>query len=685
MARNRGLPKVKVIPEYTEFKGGLDLKTPPMKISPGALIAGMNYTSGTDGGYERVDGYEGFSGQPSPSDATYYRCPCTFTAGGPSAGDTITGVDSAETAVVISVFTAYINVTKLSGTLNSDEIFTVGGVANGTFTAAQLEKGETSALLNANALNLAADVYRDDIDSPVGSGAGRGLALLDGILYAFRDNAAGTAGLIYKQTAAGWVAVTPGNEVSFGSGTGLIAEGDTITGATSNATAVVARVVLESGAWGVDAAGRLIIGAVTGGPFQNPENLTVSGVEAATTSLVTAITLAAGGRYETVVYNFTGSTDTKRIYGCDGKNRGFEFDGTVYVPIDTGMVTDTPEYVSAYKYQLFFSFKGSSQNSGPGTPYEWSAVIGAAEIALGDDISGYARRPKALLINSRDSTNQLLGSTVSDFELDDVSDDTGAIPRTVQILGSPFWLDDRGIVKLSAVQEYGNFDASVLSRKIQARIDAMQGVAVASSVYRTKSQYRVYGSDGTGICMTVSPGRYGLKYQFTQFLYPVNVACAISGEDSTGKDVVFFADDAGRVYQADKGSSFDGADIEAYIFLPFNNSKMPTVLKTYRKAIIEMSSTGYSSIRYNPILSYGSSDIQAHRSVTLPAQLGGGLWGLADWSEFFWDADVVPNPSFTIEGDGINLSLTMYSKSDIDCGHKIDGVTVHFTPRRLVR
>jgi len=685
MAKRRGLPQVKVIPEYTEFKGGLDLETPPMKLPPGALITGMNYTAGTDGGYERIDGYERFSGQPSPSDATYYYCPCTFTAGGPSAGDTITGVDSAETAVVISVFAAYINVTKLSGDFNADEVFTVGGIANGTFTAAQSEKGETSPLLNANALNLAADAYRSDISKPAGSGAGRGLALLAGVLYAFRDNAAGTAGLIYKQTAAGWVAVTPGNEVSFGAGTGLISEGDTITGAVSGAKAVVARVVLESGAWGTDAAGRLIIGAVTGGPFQNPENLTVSGVEAATTSLVTAIVILPGGRYETVVYNFTGSTSTRRIYGADGKNRGFEFDGTVYVPIATGMTTDTPEYVSAYKYQLFFSFKGSNQNSGPGYPYEWSPVVGAAEIGVGDDITGYARRPKALLINSRDTTNQLLGSDVSDFELDDVSDDTGAIPRTIQILGRPYWLDDRGIVELLAVQEYGNFNASILSRKIQVRINAMRVVVVASAVYRTKSQYRLYGSDGTGICMTVSSGQYGLTYQFTQFLYPLNVACTISGEDSTGKDVVFFADDAGMVYQADKGSSFDGEDIEAYLFLPFNNSKMPTSLKTYRKAIIEMTSDGYSSIRYIPIFSYGNSDIQAHLQNTIPTYQGGGLWGFVDWSEFFWDSDVVPNPSFTIAGDGINMSLTMYSKSDIDLGHKLDGVTVHFTPRRLVR
>ena len=671
--------------EYTKFMGGLDLESPPISIKPGALIAGMNYVAGAEGGYERIDGYERFDGQASPSDATYYRCPCTFTAGGPAVGDTVTGADSGKTAEVIVVGATYICVTKLSGDFNDDEVYTVAAVAKGTFNAAQVEKGETTALLHATALNLAADAYRSDITEPAGSGPARGLVMLNGVLYAFVNNAAGTFGAIFKSSAAGWVNVPLLNEVSFGSGTGLIVEGDTITGATSNATAVVSRVVLESGAWGANAVGRLIIGAVTGGPFQNPENLTVTGVEAATTSLVTAITITKDGKYDLIVYNFTGSTATKRIYGCNGKNRGFEFDGTVYVPIDTGMTADTPEHVTAYKEHLIFSFKGSSQNSGIGTPYVWTAVLGAAELAIGDDVTGYARQAKGLIIYSRNSTHQLTGSSVADFVLDDVSPETGAIPWTIDTVGKTYCLDDRGMIEVSRTQEYGNFNLATISGKIQARIDAMRAVAVATSVYRAKDQYRVYGSNGTGICVTVSQGTYGPIYQFTQFVYPNYVACVWSGEDSNGKDVVFFGDDAGMVYQADKGSSFDGADIEAYIFLSFNNSKSPSVLKTYRKATIEMTVMAYTSLRYNPVFSSGDSTISAHIAKTVESQLGGGFWGLVDWSEFFWDADIVPSASIPINGDGINMSLTIYGKSQIDLGHKLDGIIVHYTPRRLIR
>lgn len=678
------LPNVPVKTDYVRLKGGLDLETPALSMDPGSLIAGMNYMAGTEGGYYRIDGYERYSGKTSPSDGTYYYAAYTLTAGGPEVGDTITGDDSGSTGQVITVGTGYINYTLQSAAFNDDEVFTVAAVAKGTFTAGQVEKGETTPLLHVTALNATADVYRALIAKPTGSGAVRGVVMLAGVLYCFVDNAGGTAGLIYKATASGWSAVTPGNEISFNTGTGLIAEGDTVEGGTSGATAVVARVVLESGTWGTDAAGRLIIGTVTSGPFE-AENLEVTGVEAVATGAESAITISDGGHYEFVVHNFTGSTATKRIYGCNGVDRGFEFDGTVYVPIDTGMTVDVPEHISAYQYQLFFSFKGSNQNSAIGFPYVWSAVLGASEIALGDDIVGYSAEAQGLIICSRNSTHQLLGDSAATFFLDIISDEAGAIPYTIQSVGKAYALDDRGIVEFSRVQEYGNFDMATISRKAQARINDIRAVAVASSVYRTRNQYRIYGTDGTGICVTIGIGQQGPRYYFSQFSYPDNVACAWSGEDANGKDSVFFGDDAGMVYQADKGSSFDGANIEAYAFLPYNHSKSPSMLKTYRYATFEMTVEKYAAIQFNAMFSYGNSEIQPHLVSEFEIQGDAGLWDVDAWGEFFLDSDIVSAPHFTLEGEGTNMSLSIYSDSDIDLGHKIDGLIIHYTPRRIIR
>ncbi len=680
------LPRVLVKSEYTKFRGGLDLESPMLSVNPGALLKGMNYMCNSEGGYERIDGYERYSGQAAPSDAVYYMATCTFTAGGPAVGDTITGATSGSTGVVITVGTAYINYTKRSAAFNATEVFKVGGVAKGTFTAAGSLKGETTALLHATTLNLAADNYRADIAVPAGTYPVRGLALLSGVLYAFVDDSTGTTGEIYKATTSGWSKITLFSQISFTTGVAAIAEGNTITQLTSGATALVKRVVLESGTWAAGtAAGRLIITTIVG-TFDATHVLQVAAATKATaSSLATAITIIKGGRYETIVYNFTGSTATKRIYGCDGKNRGFEFDGTIYVPIHTGMTVDTPDYVSALKGQLIFGFHGSSQNSGVGTPYEWTVISGAGEIALGDDISGYSVEAKTLLIMSRNSSNQLFGENIENYVLEPLDSEIGAIPRTIQSVGKTYCLDDRGIIQITRAQEFGNFNLATVSRRIQKVINSMRSVAAASSVYRSKNQYRLYGSDGTGICMTVGVGRNGLEYYFTEFLYPKNVACTCSGEDSTGKDVVYFGSTLGMVYQADKGSSFDGEDIEAYIWLPFNHSKSPEVLKTYRKATIEMTAIGYATLRINPEFSYGDTDIQSHIRETKEISGAGGYWDLVDWDEFYYDTKIVSNPSISISGDGTNSSLIIYSKTDIDLGHKLDGVIVQYTPRRLVR
>jgi hypothetical protein len=287
-----------------------------------------------------------------------------------------------------------------------------------------------------------------------------------------------------------------------------------------------------------------------------------------------------------------------------------------------------------------------------------------------------------LQIFSRNKASQLTGSSVSDFVLDTLSETAGAISNTIQILGATYGLDDQGIRRVSASQNFGNFDESTVSEKIQRLIDTMRTKVVASAVYRARGQYRLYGNDGSGIIMTVKNDRV---VGFTEFQYPVNVTCAWSGEDSTGKDVVFFGADNGYVYQADKGSSFDGEEIEAYLRLPFNNTSSPRTIKRYRKALLERSSVGYTSIRFQPEFDYGDSYFAPHMLQTATGQGTGGYWDVSTWGQFYWDARTVNQPEFDITGSGQNMALIFYSKSEIDLGHKLDGMIVQYTPRRLAR
>ena len=672
------LPYTKVMAEYTKFIGGLDQEAAAMTFPPGSIYASKNYVSTTDGGYERIDGYERYDGQASPSDATYQVFDVTF-SDTVTVGDTILGSVSGSTGVVILVSATSLQITKISADFQL-EAFTVLGSPKGTITAISL--GTATILTDAVALAAAADVYRDAISKPAGSASIKGLGILKGTLYCFVDNTGETAGEIYKATTSGWSSIDLLTELSFNSGVGTISEGDTITQLTSGATALVKRAVLEAGAWETNASGRLILSTIVG-TFDATHDLQVSAATQATaTSLATSITILPGGRYEMEEYNFGGDIDTTRLYGCDGVNRGFEFDGELYVPIETGLTDDTPLHVATHKLQLFFSYRSSSFNSEPGLPYEWSALEGASEIAIGDTITGYKDLAgEALGIFGRNHTKQLVGNNVDDFQLDNVSNTIGAFHYSIQQMENTFAFDDRGIVRTVASDAYGNFQQAVLSRKIQPIISNLQEVFTASTIYRKEDQYRLYGADGTGVCMT----RVGKGYDFTFFEYPDSVSCITYGEDADGKTVIFFGTSDGMVMQAVKGSSFDGAEIEAFIIFPFNNSNSPTTIKTYRKATLEMSSESFTELKFSTELSYGSATLPPNDILTHTISGSGGFWDIDNWESFAYDQETITSPSFRVNGTGINVSLTIYSKSAIDLGHKFDGIIMHYTPRRLQR
>lgn len=675
--------------DFLAFSGGLDQVTPPLSTKPGSLKAAENIEIGSNGGYDVVTGYERYDGQASPSDANYYVINVTVT-GEFSVGDTITGADSAATAVVIAVLSDHLVITKVVGTFTSTEDLEVSAVVEGTATSVAVLSGASTPKLHAQYKNLAADEYRDDIAAVPGSGNILGLMRLSGVTYAVRNNAGGTAAAIYKSSSSGWTAVALGRELSFTSGgTTEIEEGQTITGALSSATALLTRVVLESGSWaGGDAAGRFIFASQTG-TFQ-AENIDVG----ASTNLATiagdssAITLSPGGKYETVNHNFGGEAGVERIYGCDGVNRGFEFDGTVFAPIDTGMTTDTPTHVAIHKQHLFFSFAGSAQHSGIATPYIWSPVFGASELAVGDTITGFLSEPgaegdAALVIYSRNSSHVLYGNSSSDWALIKYRKEVGAIEWSMQQLGMTLFLDDRGITNLQTTQAYGNFKHSILSRQVQPFIAARKNNVTASCIVRDKNQFRLFFDDNYALYGTVE-GNKILGY--TTALLSHAIECAISVEDSDGTEVILFGSDDGFVYQMEKGTSFDGDAINWILQTHFHNSKSPRIKKGYKGCVLEVSGDGYAEAMFTYEIGYNSPQVaQPVTAVTNELPLGESRWDSFTWDAFFWDSVELSITEFKLGGSAENISLVLRGGSDYFSPIKFSGAILRFLYRRQLR
>ena len=667
---------------YIALKGGLDIVTPAYEMQPGRVRAAQNFECDIIGGYKRVGGYERHDGHASPSAAEYTILAATIT-GSAATGDTLTGVTSGATGMIIALPGSAFVMTKIVGTFVTGENLQISAVTVATSTAGPIGNGASTPLLHAQYRNLAADRYRSDISAVPGSGAILGGFYLSDVNYAFRNNAGGTAAVMYKSSASGWTAVTMYNEVSFTVGNvATPADAEVLT--QGGVTATVKRVVTQSGAWSGTAAGRFIVTNPAGGNFAAGAATLSGGATVTLSAIQTAITLSPSGRYKHVKENFGGLANATRVYGCDEVNRGWEFDGTVFVPIVTGMTTDTPDHVHAHKKQLFFAFDGSVQHAGPGTPYVWSVITGASEIGMGDNVTGFASQPgdatsAALAIFTRNRLSILYGSGVSDWALVPYRDELGAWANTIQDVGYTMFLDDRGITDIQTSQVYGNFAHGAITNAILPRLVEYKPYAIASSICRDKSQYRLFFTNGYAFYVTaVGKKIIGIM----PILFPDVVRCTWTAEKNSGDEVMFFGSDDGYVYQLDKGTSFDGDNIEFYFNLAYNFFGGPRVNKTYQDATLEITGSSYVAFDFGYSLGYGTTDLPQPDTESGASNFSATIWDDFTWDAAFWDGVTLSPSTFDVRGEGENISLSVSGNSDYFESFTIAGILVHYAPRR---
>jgi len=132
----------------------------------------------------------------------------------------------------------------------------------------------------------------------------------------------------------------------------------------------------------------------------------------------------------------------------------------------------------------------------------------------------------------------------------------------------------------------------------------------------------------------------------------------------------------------EKGTSFDGGAIEAWITLAFNNSKNPTLLKRYQRATVEVSGTGYYEFEFSYDLDYLSTEREQPESVDETIELSSSTWDVAYWDQFFFDG-VSLSPSYLdMPGTGVNVSLKIWSEADYFNASTFSGAIIEYSPLR---
>lgn len=497
---------------------------------------------------------------------------------------------------------------------------------------------------------------------------------------------------MWKSSTAGWASVALGFTLDFTSGGTVVpAVGDTITGATSGATAVLTNVVVTSGDWTTgDAAGYFVMASATGTFGAENLNIGASLNVATIAGNKAAITLPVGGRYECLNHNFYGASELKRMYGVNGVGRGFEFDGAVFTPIRTGMTVDTPTRVAVHKKHLFFAFPGGSiQFSETGYPLGWEVIEGAGEFGMGDEITDFIPANSGVLtILAANSIANLYGNTRDDFLLEVLSDEAGALPWTADKVGEPIYMDKRGVRRLSSTQAFGNFSIGTLTQKVKPLLQdyAKANVdPVASVRVRNKDQYRIFFSNNAGL--TIYLGKK--EPEILPFDLNKTVACIGSFEMEDGEEIYFGSDD-GFVYQLDKGTSFDGAAIPYSLRLPFNHQGAPQQLKRWHKVVIECEAIPEATLSVTADFDYGNPYQPGITGVDAPAQVftvtgGGGIWDVSNWNQFYWSGATEGLAEAHLDGVGRNMSLMVAGSTADEPPHLLQGLTLFFTVRGLQR
>jgi hypothetical protein len=442
------------------------------------------------------------------------------------------------------------------------------------------------------------------------------------------------------------------------------------------------------------------------GAFQSGEALLDAGVlvlQAGTAD--TALALKPGGKFQFANGNFAGSTATFYMYLCDGVNFLSEFDGTRLVPIRTGIRGDAPKFLSIWKNMLVAALDSSVEVSGIGLPYSWTALTGAAEMALGAPCTGLkpqisSQAGGVLAIFTAAQTFMLYGNSAADFNLVIQSPDSGAQPYSCQNIGFAYYMDTKGVQQVNSSRNFGNFEMATLTRVIQPIIDAHRGMVVASCVVRGGNQIRFFFSDGTGIIVYMqkksaeSIGGTVLLGDEVGGITPFDYSVMGTGWylntvesiiDVNGIEQILASGSDGYAYTLDKGTSFDGNNIFSHMLLAFNSSKTPRNSKHYKRTTLHAKVLGTANLNIGYDLSYGSS--AANPGVRSANTLlgGGGLWDVFTWDQFNWDTAAVGEFVVDTPGDGINIALLMYGDTDQDLPYTMQDAILQYVIRRQMR
>jgi len=398
------------------------------------------------------------------------------------------------------------------------------------------------------------------------------------------------------------------NDVTYDALTAAFSVGETVTGGTSGATAVVVSIVQTSATAGV-----LRVGAITGGPFADNEALTSAAGAA------TANGASAAGSAITI----------------------------------TGVTTSTLEQVWLYKSRLFFVEKDSQS-----VWYLPVASIGGAAVEI--PLGPIFRKGGEVLFGATWSLDS--GSGLDDvcifvssngelavYEGSDPSDANNWSLAGVYEIARP--LNKHAYFKaggdLAILTEDGIIPISEALQKDRA---ALQAVAITypiedawkSAVANRTTSFPVTPTlwQSQALLMIGVPGTLGIAYVANA---RTGAWCRFTGWDvrcgTVANDRLYFGTNAGKVMRGQSGGNDDGVAYTAKYVPKFTDAGSP-VVKVANHAGLTVKSAGSPNFVMTCFSDYAVGDYPVATSLVSES---GDVWGTGVWGTFVWGSGAAEN------------------------------------------
>lgn len=377
-----------------------------------------------------------------------------------------------------------------------------------------------------------------------------------------------------------------------------------------------------------------------------------------------------------------------KVILTDGVNPAATYDGTTYTQITHADAPDDPKFAHVFKNHMFLAGDPNEDTnlyfSAPYDETDFAPANGAGVINVGFPVVAIKSFRDILYIFGTNNIRKLVGNNVSDFVLQEVTDDLGcmASDSVIEIGGDLLFLSQDGLRPISGTDKIGDVNLETVSKDIQSiftdivfDID-LEGINAV--VIRQKTQFRYFfaAADSQGIIGGFRQTPNGLQFEYSQML---GISATASDSGYIGQyEFVIHGDSDGKVHRQEQGNDFDGENIFSVYQSPFLHMQDPEQRKIFYTIATYLRSEGDNEIIMSVVYDYEDPDSLNPTNFTLSTEGAAAYYNEALYnSTAIFDGNPSPVQRTNISGSGKSVSLK-YVTNDSNASHSIQGIVVTF-------